>query len=131
MGHSKVSETAQSETGDITRLLLKHPRDAFRDAASVAGQWRALNFTSAPDITAAIAEYDRFVSTLNRNAVTLHFLPESDETTLDSIYVRDASVVCDRGAILCRMTVSLEGEVVAQLFDQDEPDAAFPCFGDQ
>jgi len=123
MGHSKVSETAQSETGDITRLLLKHPRDAFRDAASVAGQWRALNFTSAPDITAAIAEYDRFVSTLNRNAVTLHFLPESDETTLDSIYVRDASVVCDRGAILCRMgKPARENEPGAQ-------EAAFQALG--
>jgi len=118
-----VSETAQSETGTITRLLLKHPRDAFRNAATVADQWRALNFTSAPDITAAIAEYDRFVSTLNANGVTLHFLPASDETTLDSIYVRDASVVCDRGAILCRMgKPAREGEPGAH-------EAAFQAIG--
>ena len=115
MGRSQVSETAQSETGAITRLLLKHPRDAFRNAATIGGQWRDLNFTAAPDITAAIAEYDRFVSTLNVNGVTLHFLPASDETTLDSIYVRDASVVCDRGAILCRMgKPAREGEPGAQ-----------------
>jgi len=98
-----VTETAQSETGALTRILLKHPRDAFRDAATIAGQWQALNFTSPPDITAAIAEYDRFVSSLNGPGVALHFLPQSNATTLDSIYVRDASVVCDRGAILCRM----------------------------
>jgi N-dimethylarginine dimethylaminohydrolase len=110
-----VRETAQSETGAITRILLKHPRDAFRDAASISQQWHALNFTSAPDITAAIAEYDRFVLALDGHGVTLHFLPQADGTTLDSIYVRDASVVCDRGAILCRMgKPAREGESVAQ-----------------
>jgi len=115
MGDPQVSETAQSETGAITRMLLKHPRDAFRDAATIAAEWRALHFTSPPDIGAAIAEYDRFVSSLNARGVALHFLPESDETTLDSIYVRDASVVCDRGAILCRMgKPARESESAAQ-----------------
>ncbi len=110
-----MKETAQSETGAITRILLKHPRDAFRDAASISQQWQALNFTSAPDITAAIAEYDRFVSAVDGRGVTLHFLPPAEGTTLDSIYVRDASVVCDRGAILCRMgKPAREGESGAQ-----------------
>jgi len=110
-----VTETGQSETGAITRILLKHPRDAFRDAATIAGQWRALNFVAPPDITAAIAEYDRFLSSLNERGVTLHFLPESHETTLDSIYVRDASIVCDRGVILCRMgKPARESEPAAQ-----------------
>ena len=98
-----MTETAQSETGAITRILLKHPRDAFRDAATIDGQWRALNFTAAPDIATAVAEYDQFVSLLNGRGVALDFLAASNETTLDSIYVRDASVVCERGAILCRM----------------------------
>lgn len=87
----------------MTRLLLKHPRDAFRDAASIARQWRALNFTAPPDFDNAVAEYERFVATLADHPVAIHFLPADTETTLDSIYVRDASVVCDRGAILCRM----------------------------
>lgn len=30
-------------------------------------------------------------------------LPRAENATLDSMYVRDASVMCDRGAILCRM----------------------------
>jgi N-dimethylarginine dimethylaminohydrolase len=115
MDHSKVREMAQSETGAVTRLLLKRPRDAFRDAATIAQQWRALNFTSAPDLAAAIAEYDRFVSIVSERGVALHFLPESEATTLDSIYVRDASVVCNRGAILCRMgKPAREGEPDAQ-----------------
>jgi len=101
-----VTETAQSEVGAITRLLLKHPRDAFRDSASIARQWRALNFTAPPDLENALDEYERFVAAVvdlqtGREAVT--FLPTDTDTTLDSIYVRDASVVCDRGIILCRM----------------------------
>lgn len=115
MGHAKVRETAQSETGAVTRLLLKHPRDAFRDGATIAQQWHTLNFTSAPDLAAAIAEYDRFVSIVGEPGVALHFLPESQATTLDSIYVRDGSVVCNRGAILCRMgKPAREGEPAAQ-----------------
>jgi N-dimethylarginine dimethylaminohydrolase len=114
-----VTETAQSETGALTRILLKHPRDAFRDAATIDGQWRALNFTAAPDIATAVAEYDQFVSLLNGRGVALDFLAASNETTLDSIYVRDASVVCERGAILCRMgKPARESESAAQ-------DAAF------
>ncbi|MFL6280605.1 MAG: dimethylarginine dimethylaminohydrolase family protein [Vicinamibacterales bacterium] len=110
-----MSETAQCETGAITRILLKHPRDAFRDAANVAVQWRELNFTAPPEISAAIAEYDRFISCLSDGGLKIHFLPESPGTTLDSIYVRDASVVTDRGAILCRMgKPARAGEPAAQ-----------------
>ena len=33
----------------------------------------------------------------------IQFLPPSDQTGLDSIYVRDASLITHKGAILCRM----------------------------
>ena len=110
-----MRETAQSDVGAISRLLLKHPREAFRDAASIAQQWRPLNFTAPPDLARAIAEYDRFVEALRQCGATVDFLPVTDTTGLDSIYVRDASVVCDRGAILCRMgKPAREGEPAAQ-----------------
>ena len=105
----------QSETGTVTELLLKHPRQAFRSAAAIEQQWRALNFTAPPDLAGAIAEYDRLVSSLSGDGVALHFLPETDAAGLDSIYVRDASVVCDRGVIICRMgKPAREGEPAAQ-----------------
>lgn len=96
-------ETAQSEVGAISRMLLKHPRAAFGDTASIERQWRALNFTAPPDLARATAEYDRFVALLNQNGVGMEFLSDTETSGLDSIYVRDASVVCDRGAIVCRM----------------------------
>lgn len=115
MGDPIVIETAQSEVGTISRLLLKHPRDAFRTAALIDQQWRTLNFTAAPDLAQAIAEYDRFAALLSHDRLTVEFVPPGESTGLDSIYVRDASVVCDRGAILCRMgKPAREGEPAAQ-----------------
>jgi N-dimethylarginine dimethylaminohydrolase len=98
-----VTETAQSEIATISSLLVKHARDAFRDAQTIAAQWRALNFTAPPDFDHAVRQYDRFLELLRQCGAALHFLPPSAAVGLDSIYVRDASIACDRGMILCRM----------------------------
>ena len=95
--------TTLSEVASLRRILLKRPAEAFIDAATVAAQWRDLNFTAPPDINRASDEYDRFVEALRTTGAELVFLPHDRETTLDSIYVRDASVVAPGGVILCRM----------------------------
>jgi len=92
-----------SETGTITRLVVKHARDAFGGQEAIESEWRSLAFTHAPDFSKAIAEYDRFLDLLSQSDARLHFLPQASGTGLDSIYVRDASVVCDRGVVLCSM----------------------------
>ena len=111
----QTTETAQSEVGTITRLLLKHARDAFVSQSAIDAQWRALNFTAPPDFAKAIAQYDRFVAAVTAAGAETHFLPASDSVGLDSIYVRDASIVCDRGVVVCSMGKPLrETEPVAQ-----------------
>jgi N-dimethylarginine dimethylaminohydrolase len=102
-----MSASAQSETGAVTQLLLKHARDAFRSPRAIAEQWHALNFTASPDYAAALEQYGAFAELLAAGGASLHYLPASDEAGLDSIYVRDASVVCDRGIILCSMGKAL------------------------
>jgi N-dimethylarginine dimethylaminohydrolase len=92
-----------SETGRLARVLVKHAREAFVGTATIAAQWQALRFASPPDFRRAVAEYDRFLGALEAAGAAIEFLPRDDETTLDSIYVRDASIVAPRGAILCRM----------------------------
>jgi N-dimethylarginine dimethylaminohydrolase len=92
-----------SEVGEITELVVKHARDAFGGPETIGAEWRALGFTHAPDYAKAIAEYDQFLDLLARANARLHFLPKAAGTGLDSIYVRDASVICDRGVILCSM----------------------------
>ena len=95
--------TAQSETGVITRLLLKHAREAFGGREMLSASWKELAFTSEPDFGRAVEEYERLLSILRESGAAIEFLPTGTGTTPDSIYVRDASIVCDRGVILCRM----------------------------
>ena len=95
--------TAQSETGLMKRLVVKHAREAFRGPEAIAGEWRALNFTGAPDFARAIDQYEGFVELLRSSGCEIEMLPEAEGVGLDSIYVRDASVVCDGGIILCNM----------------------------
>ncbi len=111
------TETAQSETGAITRLLLKHARDAFVSQSAIDAQWRALNFTAPPDFDMAVAQYDRFVDAVTSAGTEVHLLPPCGAVGLDSIYVRDASVVCNDGVVLCSMGKAAR---------RSEPDAQAP-----
>jgi len=95
--------SSQSEVGTITRLVVKHARDAFRGPENIAAEWQGLNFTAAPDFSRAIAQYDRFLALLDSSGCAITMLPPAEGAGLDSIYVRDGSIVCDRGVILCQM----------------------------
>jgi N-dimethylarginine dimethylaminohydrolase len=98
-----MTTTAQSEFGAIRALLVKHARDAFRNREAIAAEWEGLNFTAAPDFSRAVDEYERFLSLVVTEATAIIPLPPGDGVGLDSIYVRDASIVTDGGVILCSM----------------------------
>jgi N-dimethylarginine dimethylaminohydrolase len=119
-----------SEVARLTRVVLKHPRDAFIDTASIAGQWRELNFTAPPDLARASAEYARFVEAIASTGAIIDFLPAHEGTTLDSIYVRDASIVSPRGMILCRMGKRQRAqEPAAQGAAFSSPSSSIPVIG--
>jgi N-dimethylarginine dimethylaminohydrolase len=92
-----------NEFGRLSHVVVKHPRDAFVDKAAIARQWKDLHFTAPPDLDRASQEHDRFVELLQKAGAHVHALPLDKMTTLDSIYVRDASIVCAKGVILCNM----------------------------
>ena len=93
----------QSEVGKLRRVAVKHARDAFGDAAAVEHQWRDLRYLARPDVTAAVPEYERFLALLEAAGVEMLRLPFDATVGLDSLYARDASIVCKRGIILCSM----------------------------
>lgn len=95
--------TMQSEVGTIKRLVLKHSKDAFLSDEGIGDQWADLNYEAPPRFDRAVAEYDGFASLFEQLDIEIHYLPEAPTTRLDSIYVRDAAIMCDRGAILCNM----------------------------
>ena len=94
---------ALSEVGTITEVVLKHAHEAFASQARVDAEWQALGYTRRPDFGRALDEYAAFVDLLDPRHVTLRCLPDAPSVGLDSIYVRDASLVSPRGVILCSM----------------------------
>jgi N-dimethylarginine dimethylaminohydrolase len=107
--------SALSEVDRLTRVAVKHPRDAFIDMQTIARQWQELHFSAPPDLDRASREHDLLVAALSASGAQIHLLPRDDGTTLDSIYVRDASIVCERGLILCAMgKLQRSGEPAAQ-----------------
>jgi N-dimethylarginine dimethylaminohydrolase len=99
---ASASTTLQSDTAPLRRVLLRHARAAFVDAGAVAAQWRELGYLAPPDLDAACRESDAFAGLLQGLGVEVMWAPPGD-LGLDSVYVRDSSVVCDGGAVLCSM----------------------------
>ena len=92
-----------SEVGRLVSVAVKHAHDAFVDQGTIDAQWRGLNFTAAPDLSRAIDEYDRFLDIIRSTGAEVHLLPADKDTTLDSIYARDASVIGPTGIVLGNM----------------------------
>ena len=110
-----MAGSALAETGRLERVAVKRPREAFVSDEASAAQWQSLNFSAAPVLAGATREHDAFVRILESAGATVDFLPADERTNLDSIYVRDASIVCSRGVILGRMGKRLRaGEPAAQ-----------------
>jgi N-dimethylarginine dimethylaminohydrolase len=94
-----------SDIGPFSCIIVHHARDAFANDEKIAQQWRALNFTAKPNLALAMQQFDNFIQLLAANT-TVQQIAATTKTrrlTLDAIYVRDASILCATGAILCRM----------------------------
>jgi N-dimethylarginine dimethylaminohydrolase len=95
--------TAQSEIGELRKVLLKQPAAAFRSQSDIDRQWRDLNYLDAPDFASAAREFEAFLAIFEAQGVEVCFLPDDIDTGMDSLYVRDATIITDEGAVLCRM----------------------------
>ena len=94
---------SQSDIGAIRHVIVKHVRDGFENDQAIDRQWQALGYMDRPNFDQAVEEYEKFIATLSESGIKVHFLPTVDRTGLDSIYTRDASIVCEKGMILCNM----------------------------
>ncbi|MCS6909883.1 MAG: hypothetical protein NZM11_04855, partial [Anaerolineales bacterium] len=89
--------------GELRGVVVKRPQEAYRDRAQVAAQWQALNYLSEPDFDVAAAQHAAFVHLLAECGAEICYAPATPETGLDSVYVHDPVIVCDRGVILGNM----------------------------
>jgi N-dimethylarginine dimethylaminohydrolase len=115
-------EIAHNEFARLTHVAVKHARDAFGSQERLAGEWQAHGFTAPPDFARACDEYDAFLDALTSTGAALTFLPADGATTIDSIYVRDASLQTPSGLVLASMGKPLRaGEPEAQRRAFDAP----------
>ncbi len=101
--------TYQSEVEPLRRVMVRRPEEAFQSSATVRSSWRELGYHGAPDLEAAKAEHEAFVEILQDAGAQVVYLDHDDPLGMDSLYPRDASVVCKDGAILCRMGKATRG----------------------
>lgn len=91
--------TNLNEYGRITRLALRHAKDAFKSQAELSGSWKALNYHAEPDFLAACREYDAFAQLFIDLGAMIDWLPADATLSADSIYVRDASLLAPQGLV--------------------------------
>jgi len=92
-----------SEVGRLTRLLLKRPEDSFLSQENLDANWKEYNYLGPPDYVRACAEYDAFAALLGDSVPEIHYLREDPEAGLDSLYVRDALLIAEGGAVVLNM----------------------------
>ncbi len=95
--------TCHSEYGRLKSLYVKRAEDAFVGKEVLDRDWKRLNYTARPSLAKALHEYKEFESLLSSTGATLHHFSAAEDTSIDSIYCRDASIATDRGVILCNM----------------------------
>ncbi len=89
--------------GTLRSVLLKRPEQAYGSQSGIAQQWKELNYGGPPDLARSTADYDRFLELITEAGTSVQFLPNSEDTGLDSIYTHDPAVVTNRGIVLCNV----------------------------
>jgi len=95
--------SCQSEYLPLERVLLNPVAHSFISDKKIQAEWKALNYHACPDLEIAEWEYGGFEALLRERGIQCEYLPLSDDTSIDAIYCRDASITTDHGMILCRM----------------------------
>ena len=87
----------------IRRVLIKHVKEGFKSQSELNQSTSKLNYLETPNFSKSISDYDQFVKLLKSFDIEIHYLPNNNNTTPDSIYTHDPCIVSNKGVILCSM----------------------------
>ena len=93
----------QSMVAALRQVLLCRPEHAGWQNERLAQSWQALSYLHAPVIAHAERQHNALERLLREAGATVNFLPPDPSFSLDAVYVHDASLITDHGAILMRM----------------------------
>ena len=94
---------AHNEFGRLRQVAVRRPEAAMVSQPEIERQWRDLNYHRAPDLKTAIEEHQVLVAILKAVGAEIIDLPGDSALTMDSLYVRDASLISPKGVIQCAM----------------------------
>ena len=98
-----IKWNGQSETAKIESIVMKSPAKSWFGQAYTNRQWEKLNYPGKPNFEKALQEFNQLATIVESHVPNVYYLPEDDQTTLDSIYVHDPVLITSKGAILCSM----------------------------
>ena len=55
--------------GEIKRVLVKHPKDAYQDQFKIDGESKKLNYLGKPDYKKSKIDYEQFIDFFNTNNI--------------------------------------------------------------
>ena len=90
----------QSMVGNIDTIIIKHPEEAFISQENLDQKWKPFNYVSCPDYEKSLKEYSRFEEIIQEHVENVHYLPQDDNTGLDSTYAHDTCKITSKGAIM-------------------------------
>lgn len=92
-----------NEYGQIKRIAIRRPEQAFGSQAQISAQWQDLNYHTEPNFDEAVLEYNVFAELFGKSDTQIIELAAMDQQSLDSIYVRDSLIVTPKGLVKAGM----------------------------
>ncbi|MBQ0140162.1 MAG: amidinotransferase [Kurthia sp.] len=86
----------------LKQVIVKHPKDAFRNHLFVKQHWKELQYLAEPDFREALIEYESFIEILKKYTKNILYLERDDRVGLDSIYAHDPVKFTPKGAIILK-----------------------------
>lgn len=93
----------QSEYRAIRHILVKHPKEAYRNQANADANWKDLGYSTPVSYDKVIREFEAFAAILEKFIPKISYLPAAADTGLDSLYTHDPIVPTDKGVIMMNM----------------------------
>ena len=87
-------------TGELLRVMVCPPGNAWWNISGKAAAWRELGFQHAPDFSAARSQHEILCGLLREGGAEVVTLPSTEYLTLDAVYAHDASLATDYGLVL-------------------------------
>jgi len=101
MNNSEYS--CHSEYGELNEVFISPLDNAFRNQDFIDANYKSLNYLDRPIFEKGIEEYKEFRKLISEPNCKIYEFDSTDQTGMDAMYCRDASIATDHGMIICNM----------------------------